>query len=61
MLSFLTEPNYPKAAIGLEKDSITALSLRSEGRGRFGVQQAATVQLPVHLLTPSFTEKKAAV
>lgn len=60
MFSFLTEPNYPKAAIGLEKDSVTALSLRREGRGQFGVQQAATVQLPPHLLTPSFLERNIA-
>lgn len=60
MFSFLTEPNYPKAAIGLEKDSVTALSLQREGRGQFGVQQAATVQLPVNLLTPSFLERNIA-
>lgn len=60
MLSFLTEPNYPKAAIGLEKDSVTALALRSEGRGKFGVQQVATVPMPVHLLNPSFLERNIA-
>lgn len=60
MFPFLTEPNYPKAAIGLEKDSVTALSLQREGRGQFGVQQAATVQLPVNLLTPSFLERNIA-
>ena len=60
MFSFLTEPNYPKAAIGIEKESVTALSLRREGRGQFGVQQAATIQLPIHLLTPSFIERNIA-
>jgi hypothetical protein len=60
MFSFLTEPNYPKAAIGIEKESVTALSLRREGRGQFGVQQAATIQLPTHLLTPSFIERNIA-
>ena len=60
MFSFLTEPNYPKAAIGIEKESVTALSLRREGRGQFGVQQAATIELPAHLLTPSFIERNIA-
>jgi len=57
MLSVLTEPNYPKAAIGLEKDSVTALSLQKEGRGAFGVRQAATIELPANLLNPSFLER----
>jgi hypothetical protein len=57
MFSFLTQPNYPKAAIGLERESITALALQKEGRGVFGVQQAATVDVPAHLLTPSFVER----
>ena len=56
MFSFLTQPNYPKAAIGLERESITALSLQKEGRGFFGVQQAATVDVPANLLTPNFVE-----
>lgn len=57
MLSFLTEPNFPKAAIGLEHDSVTALSLQREGRGTFGIRQAATVDLPQGLLTPNFVEQ----
>src|SRR5687767_144838 len=57
MLSVLTEPNFPKAAIGLEKQSVTALSLQKEGRGMFGIKQAATVELPTKLLVPSFLEK----
>ncbi len=60
MLSILTQPNYPKAAIGLEKESITAVALEKAGRGRFGVKQAATVSLPDRLLTPSFLEKNIA-
>ncbi len=54
MFSFLTQPNFPKAAIGIEKGSITALSLLREGRGGFGLKQAATVELPANLLEPSF-------
>jgi hypothetical protein len=57
MLSFLTQPNFPKAAIGLEKESVTALSLHREGRGMFGIKQAATVELPTGLLTPSFLDQ----
>src|SRR3954452_20486814 len=57
MFSFLTEPHYPTAAIGLERDTVTALSLRREGKGRFGIERAATVEIAPHLLTPSFLEK----
>jgi len=57
MFSALTEPHYPSAAIGLEKDTVTALSLRREGKGRFGLERAATVEIPAHLLTPSFLDR----
>lgn len=57
MLTALTQPNYPKAALGLEKDVITALALQKEGRGQFGIRQAAFVEVPSHLLVPSFLEK----
>lgn len=60
MFSVLTEPNYPKAAIGLEREAVTALALRKEGRGQYGVTQAATIELPVNLLTPSFVERNIA-
>lgn len=57
MLETLTQPNYPRAALGLEQDSVTAVALQKEGKGQFGIKQAATVELPAHLLTPSFTER----
>ncbi len=57
MLEGLIQPNYPKAALGLEEENITALALQKEGRGQFGIKQAATLVLPAHLLTPSFTEQ----
>ena len=60
MLSVLTQPNYPKAAIGLERETVTALALRREGGGRYGVAQAATIELPNKLLTPSFIERNIA-
>jgi hypothetical protein len=60
MFSVLTQPSYPKAAIGLERDAITALALQKEKRGQFGVKQAATIELPTNLLTPSFIERNIA-
>ena len=60
MFSVLTQPNYPKAAIGLEREAVTALALRKEGSGQYGVAQAATIELPVNLLTPSFVESNIA-
>lgn len=57
MFESLTQPNYPKAALGLEQASVTALALQREGKGVFGIKQAATSILPEHLLTPSFTEQ----
>jgi hypothetical protein len=60
MLEFLTQPNYPKAAIGIESNAISALQLRREGRGRFGIDRAATIELPNGLVTPGFTEKNIA-
>lgn len=57
MLENLLEPNYPRAALGIERDGVTALALQREGRGRFGIKQAATVELPEHLLTPNFIER----
>ena len=57
MLSALTQPNYPKSALGIEAGSVTALALQKEGRRQFGIKQAATIELPDHLLMPSFLEK----
>ena len=57
MLSTLTQPKYPRAALGIEEDVITALSLQKEGRGQFGIRQAATVELPDGLLHPNFVEE----
>ncbi len=57
MFNALTQPNFPRAAIGLERESITALALQKEGRGRFGIKQAATIELPTNLLKPNFLER----
>lgn len=60
MFSVLTQPSYPRAAIGLDKGSVTALALQREGRGFYGIRQAATVALPTNLLTPSFLDRNIA-
>src|SRR6185369_6170060 len=60
MFSLLTQPRYPKSAIGIEQNFISALALRREGKGRFALQQAATVELPRNLVKPSFTERNIA-
>ncbi len=57
MLFSLTQPNYPNAAIGIEKDNISAIALLKQGRGRFGIKQAATVELSPGVLAPSFVER----
>ena len=54
MFSFLTEPNFPKAAVGIEHDRITVIALQKEGRIGFGVRNAATVDLPKSLVQPQF-------
>jgi hypothetical protein len=57
MLSFLTDPHYPKAAIGIEHNYISALALDREGRGHYSLRQAATIEVPNNLITPSFLER----
>lgn len=54
MFSSLSKPNFPNSAIGLERSSVTAIALQRQGRGQFGVKQAATVQIPAGVLDPSF-------
>jgi len=56
MFSFLTEPNFPKAAVGIEDERVTVLSLQKEGRDRFGVRSAASVDIPGSLIQPQFLE-----
>lgn len=60
MLSFLTEPGFPKAAVGIDAAGVSVVSIQSEGRGRYGLRQAAAVDLPKGLVTPGFTEKNIA-
>lgn len=55
IFSKITNPNFPKTAIGLEKNRVTVVGLRKQGR-QFAVKQAATVDMPDNVLTPSFSE-----
>jgi hypothetical protein len=60
MLSFLTQPRYPKAAIGIEQKHMSAVALEREGRGRYSIRQAATIEVPNGLINPSFLERNIA-
>ena len=54
MFSSLTQPRYPNAALGIEKNSISAVALRGSGRRQFDIKQAATVDLAPGVIEPSF-------
>ena len=56
MFSSLTAPHYPKAALGIEASGLSAISLTGAGKGQFAVKQAATIELPAGLVTPSFSD-----
>lgn len=56
MFSFLTEPNFPRAAVGIDNDRVTVLSLQKEGRNGFSVRNAASVDLPSSVIQPQFLE-----
>lgn len=60
MLSYFTQPNYPNAALGIEKDRVTVVALDREGRGRYAVRQAASIELANGLLEPNFIERNIA-
>ena len=60
MLSFLTEPRYPRAAIGIEHNYISAVALERQGKDSFSIRQAATIEVPNNLIKPSFLEKNIA-
>lgn len=60
MFSVLTQPRYPKAAIGIEQKHLSAVALDRNGRGVYSVRQAATIEVPPHLITPSFLERNLA-
>lgn len=51
------QPNYPKCALGLEAEYVTAVAVQGEGRGHIGIRQAASVELRPGILAPSFLER----
>lgn len=56
MFSTITQPNYPKAALGIHAASISAVALEGNGRRQFSIRQAATVDLAPGVVNPSFTD-----
>ena len=56
----MTQPRYPKAAIGIEQTYISAVALERQGRGSYSVRQAATIEVPPHLIKPGFLERNLA-
>ncbi len=59
IFSKIINPNFPKTAVGLEKNRITVVGLRKDGR-QFAVKQAATVEIPDGILRLSFSESNIA-
>lgn len=55
MFEFLTSPNYPAAAVGIEHDEVAAVSLDRKN-GIYSIRQAAAVPLAAGVLEPSFLE-----
>lgn len=59
MLDRLLKPRFPSCAVGLEKGSASVVQLE-RGRGGFVVKRAASLDLPVDLIRPSFDESNLA-
>ena len=55
IFSKISNPNFPKTAIGLDKNRITVVGLRKEGR-QFAIKQASTVEIPDGILRLGFSE-----
>lgn len=55
MFSAITSPSFPNAALGIEKNSISAVALQGS-RGNFGIKQAATVAIGDGVLEPGFLD-----
>src|SRR5437762_2551747 len=55
MFSSLLDPSYPKAALGIRESAISVVALQGNKR-QLSIKQAASVELPPGLVTPSFTE-----
>lgn len=57
MFESFTQPNYPSSALGISGDSVTAIALAKESRGRYSIRQAATAVMPAGLCTPTFLDQ----
>src|SRR5258706_224106 len=57
MFSSIIQPSYPNAALGIESSGMSAVALQGNGRRGFAIKQAASVELPRGLITPSFLDK----
>ena len=55
MFSAITSPSFPNAALGIDKNSISAVALQGSRRN-LSVKQAATVALPDGVLAPGFLD-----
>lgn len=60
MLSSFTKPRFPSAALGLEADRMSLLSLDRLRRGEFSVERAAVADIPSGLVEPSFAGRNIA-
>lgn len=55
MFSAITSPSFPNAALGIDKNSISAVALQGSRRN-LGIKQAATVALADGVLEPGFLD-----
>ncbi len=55
MFSAITSPSFPNAALGIDKNNISAVALQGSRRN-LGIKQAATVALGDGVLEPGFLE-----
>jgi hypothetical protein len=51
----LTQPHFPRFAVGLRREGVSVVSLARQGR-HFALRRAATVDLPAGVVQPNFTE-----
>lgn len=60
MFSAFLKPKAPSAALGLEADRISLLSLDRTRRGEFSIERAAVADLPAGLLNPDCFDRNIA-
>jgi hypothetical protein len=53
----LSTPNFPNAALGLDRSAVTAIAVQRQGKSGYGIKQAATVPVPPGVLIPSFLDR----